>query len=132
MRFTPINRLVGLGLFLIFSILLMGCTNPSDGTVQGFISIGPLCPVETSPPDPTCQPTAQTYLNFPITVFRLVDGAQIEVNTFHGDATGFYELSLTPGNYLFSRNDRFFKPIQFTIQSNETLDLNIQIDTGIR
>ena len=31
------------------------------GRIEGRVTIGPLCPVERIPPDPTCQPTPETF-----------------------------------------------------------------------
>jgi fructose-specific phosphotransferase system IIC component len=46
-------------------ILVIGCSLQDKqvlepGILAGKISIGPLCPVETIPPDPNCQPTEAT------------------------------------------------------------------------
>jgi len=30
--------------------------------LAGKVNIGPLCPVERNPPDPSCQPTEETYI----------------------------------------------------------------------
>ena len=39
------------------------------GFLEGKITIGPLCPVESVPPDPACQPTQETYNTWPIVVW---------------------------------------------------------------
>lgn len=40
------------------------------GTLMGKISIGPLCPVETAPPQPGCLPTADTYKTWQLSVWN--------------------------------------------------------------
>jgi len=66
------NYFVAAGLLLL--ILILGCAArlPEKGTLQGHITIGPLCPVETNPPDPNCQPTEETYNAYHLLFMRLV------------------------------------------------------------
>ena len=64
---------------LIFSSALLtgllfisGCNKQNTqetGFLEGVISIGPLCPVETDPPDPGCLPTVETYKNYPVSIW---------------------------------------------------------------
>jgi hypothetical protein len=47
--------------FLAGLLSISGCDNQinqGSGFLEGVISIGPICPVETDPPDPGCLPTA--------------------------------------------------------------------------
>ncbi|MEK7081236.1 MAG: hypothetical protein AAB902_02520 [Patescibacteria group bacterium] len=39
------------------------------GFLEGKVTIGPLCPVERTPPDPACQPTEATYKAWQIAVY---------------------------------------------------------------
>jgi len=106
------------------------------GILQGKIAIGPLCPVETFPPDTKCQPTEKTYKAWTIAVYtsdKKTKIAQIEPNL-----DGIYEVELPVGRYVvdlekqqivaFSRD----LPAAISVNSGKTIILNIDIDTGIR
>lgn len=125
--------------FGILALLLVaGCTqgNPNNGTLQGHITIGPLCPVETSPPDPNCLPTEQTYVAYELTVYRVVGGPSgtlEKVMTFKGDKDGNYKIELPEGAYELSQDTGISVYQQeFSIKAGETTNLDIDIDTGIR
>jgi hypothetical protein len=132
------ERLLTLGaVFLLGIILVSGCTqNPGKGLLQGNVSIGPLCPVERNPPDPACQPTAQTYESWPIFVWtpgKLAMVAELQPTP----PNGTYSLELPAGNYvvdleksqaLGARN----LPANITIRPGQATALDISIDTGIR
>lgn len=102
------------------------------GTLAGTVSVGPLCPVEKMPPDPGCEPTAETYASYKIFVYQgatLV--AQIPVK-----ADGTFSLELAPGMYTLNRaevpigSDNL--PIDVVIHTQEETTVAITIDTGIR
>ena len=105
----------------------------AKGVLQGKVSIGPICPVERDPPDPRCQPTAETYLAWPIAVF---DG-QHKVTDIVVQSDGTFSLELPPGTYTVDHEtpQHFGKgtlPANVIINSGETTSLDIHIDTGIR
>jgi hypothetical protein len=71
--------------------------NNSPITVQGFVTLGPTCPVERLPPDPACAP-------------KPFEGAIILTNTADGsaytaptDSQGSFSITLTRGVYSVSR-----------------------------
>jgi hypothetical protein len=132
-------------LFLIGLSLMPGCnTNNflSDGTDTGFgilagtINIGPLCPVETVPPNPACLPTAETYKAYPVGIWT-ADG-KTKVITISPDLKGFYSQLLPAGFYLINRETTQTGaqgsnlPLIIGIAGGHTTTLNISIDTGIR
>lgn len=119
--------------FLLALVFLAGCSiiQNDTGFLKGKISIGPLCPVETIPPQPECLPTEQTYNAYPVSVYK--ENSQILVTKFTADAYGAYEIELPLGNYeLRSENGlkQFIGTV--TIEANKTTALDISIDTGIR
>jgi len=64
--------------FIAGLLYISGCSKYSyqeNGILAGTISIGPICPVETIPPDPGCLPTAETYKAYPVYIWT-VDGSK--------------------------------------------------------
>jgi len=105
-----------------------------EGFLTGKVTIGPLCPVESFPPDPACQPTEETYKAWPIAVWttdKKTKLAQIEPNL-----DGTYKFGLPEGSYLvdLEKQHLFGKnlPATINIKPGEMAMLNIDIDTGIR
>lgn len=104
------------------------------GHLTGKISIGPLCPVETIPPDPNCQPTEATYKAWPIGVWT--SDKKSKMATLQPNLDGSYDFELQTGSYvvdlevqhLFGAN----LPATITIVTAGTTVLDIEIDTGIR
>jgi hypothetical protein len=118
-------------IFLACLAVMSGCDSKKAlvaGILEGTISIGPICPVETIPPDPACLPTAETYKAYPVNVFTS-DGK-----------TKVAQLlpSLDPGDYLIvlerAKNNIGGSnlPVIVSIKAQDKTLLNINIDTGIR
>jgi hypothetical protein len=68
---TQINIIKNLLILVVILIIIPigGCDQEQNkvleqGFLRGDISIGPLCPVETIPPNPNCQPTEATYSEY--------------------------------------------------------------------
>ena len=57
-----------------------------NGILQGKITIGPLCPVETNPPDSACLPTADTYKAWATAVFS--GDKKTKIKTINPDLSG--------------------------------------------
>ena len=133
-NFSDFSIVFGIVALLVFS----GCiqNEPQKGILKGYISIGPLCPVETNPPDPNCQPTEQTYASYALTVYRVngvPSGTLEKVAVFQGDKDGNYKIELLEGNYELAQESGISRYQQeFTIKAGETTNLDIDIDTGIR
>src|ERR1035437_5070574 len=68
------------------------------GILEGVISIGPICPVETYPPHPGCLPTAETYKTYPVSVWT-TDGMR-KIAHINPSLDGSYSIELAPENYL--------------------------------
>jgi hypothetical protein len=128
------------GAILVLAIaLITGCaklTNNETGLLEGVILIGPLCPVETVPPDPACQPTAETYKAYPLGVYSS-DGTK-KIASILPNLDGSYITELYPGTYkvVLEKEQQgpgsSNLPADITISSNDVTVLNINIDTGIR
>lgn len=128
-------------LILISFLFLTGCSElnqPGEsGVLKGKISIGPICPVETVPPLPQCQPTAETYKAWQTSVWnqkknRIIADIEPELD-------GTFQLKLYAGKYIVdfknSQTNRIGAnnlPVEISISSADTTTVNIDIDTGIR
>jgi hypothetical protein len=135
------NGLRVVPLLLLFSLLStnQACDrqNASEpGILEGVISIGPLCPVETDPPDPGCLPTAETYKAWPVSVWS--ENGKIKIAQITPSLDGSFSMELEPGHYLVileSAQNRIGSsnlPAEVLLYSMETTVLNVDIDTGIR
>jgi hypothetical protein len=138
MKIPRYKKLFGIS-FLYVLLFVSGCGEKlfhDSGFLEGVISIGPLCPVETYPPDPGCLPTAETYKAYPVSVWT-PDGNR-KVKVINPSLDGSYILSLAPGKYLVmleigqNRIIRSNLPMEVSITANNNFLLNIDIDTGIR
>lgn len=109
----------------------------NQGTLKGKISIGPLCPVETIPPRPECQPTAETYKAWQISVWNQ-SKTRVIVDIMPA-LDGNYSIQLPAGNYIVDfKTPKTYTaggnnlPKQVTISKGINTTLDITIDTGIR
>ena len=126
-------------IFLTCLAVMSGCDSKKAlvaGILEGTISIGPICPVETIPPDPACLPTAETYKSYPVSVFTS-DG-KTEIAKLMPSLDGSYSSELPPGDYLIvlerAKNNIGGSnlPVIVSIKAQDKTLLNINIDTGIR
>lgn len=124
---------------LMLGLFFSGCENQINqeaGFLEGVISIGPICPVETDPPDPGCLPTAETYKAFPVSIW--IPNGRRKIAQINPALDGSYITELAPGNYLVklgTANNGIGGsnlPSEVTITSQNKTVLYIDIDTGIR
>jgi hypothetical protein len=106
-----------------------------DGVLEGKISIGPLCPVETDPPQPGCLPTAETYKEYPVGIWT-TDGNR-KVARISPAQDGSFSLLLVPGQYLVKLDISTViggsnLPMIIEVNTLEKTTVKIDIDTGIR
>ena len=127
-------------IFLILGLLVLaGCTdnqvasNTSMGFLQGKVTIGPNCPVETE--DDPCLADPSVYASHKLLI---IGGSGNTVQEVSMDDSGNYRTELPPGTYTvdFVPHDigrpGSFLPPRTEIRAGETTILNINIDTGIR
>jgi hypothetical protein len=122
-------------------LIVSGCdklpfSSGTKGNLTGVISIGPICPVETDPPNPACLPTAETYKAYPVSVFT--ENGHLKLLTLTPALDGTYAVKLSSGRYIVVL-ERDMKgvggsnlPVTVTITPDENTLLDINIDTGIR
>ncbi|TAL60065.1 MAG: hypothetical protein EPN88_16430, partial [Bacteroidetes bacterium] len=86
--------------YLIGLFYVSGCDKQMTqeaGILEGVISIGPICPVESVPPDPACLPTAETYKAYPVSVWTSDNRKKIaQINPA---LDGSFRMELPQGNY---------------------------------
>ena len=138
MKKSSFRKIFGF-IFLTGVVLVYACDKENDlnrGWLEGIISIGPICPVETIPPDPACKPTAETYKAYPVSIFS-ADGIR-KISQLEPALDGSFTSELAPGKYLIvleSANKYTGGsnlPVVVTIVSQEKTQISINIDTGIR
>jgi hypothetical protein len=108
--------------------------SPPSGILEGKVTIGPLQPVErVGQPTPT--PAPEVFTSRSLNIFRQ-DGKTL-VTSLHFNPDGTYRVSLPAGTYVVDiphSGIGFARPLPktITIHSGETIQLDIDIDTGIR
>ena len=129
-------------IFLIFNLLflMLSCSELNklgEGVLKGKITIGPLCPVETIPPQPQCLPTADTYKAWQTAIWNSAKTQKIIDVIPNLDGT--FQFDLSEGQYVIDfvnqNNNKFGGaglPLKFSINRSKTTQLSINIDTGIR
>jgi hypothetical protein len=112
--------------------VLTGCAAPRtplpDSGVEGYVKIGPTCPVlRLDDPCPDKPYHASLLILHP-------DGR--EIRTIETNADGFFRLSLPPGEYLLRPVTSGAFPLaadtHFTVKAGEYTRLSITYDSGIR
>jgi hypothetical protein len=128
-----------LSIVFLFGLLFLGCNkqnNQGTGFLEGVISIGPICPVETDPPETGCLPTAETYKAYPVSIWTS-DGRE-KITQINPALDGSYKTELVYGDYLVilengqNRPGGSNLPAEISIIPQNKTILNIDIDTGIR
>jgi hypothetical protein len=129
--------LSGAGIVAVLTVFT-GCETSypvQGGMLEGTISIGPICPVETVPPSPDCLPTAETYKAYPVSIWTS-DGSR-RIALISPALDGSFSMALDPGKYLImmDKNNGIGGsnlPLSIVISPLEKTAVNINIDTGIR
>ncbi len=108
-------------------------TQKDSGTLQGNMTIGPICPVEQV--GHPCNPTPQMYAAHQVFVYN--SSRTKLITTLIPDAQGNFSASLPVGTYLVDVQHQGVGavtgvPATTAIVSGNTTSLSINIDTGIR
>jgi hypothetical protein len=128
---SSIFRLVPLVLFL--SILLTTCGSQQNGLLIGKVDVGPLTPVERLGV-PTPIPPPEVFTSRGIIIYKR-NGTMVKTLYFKPDGT--YSVPLPIGTYRIELIPTGFEhaselPAIVLIQENQTMILNLTIDTGLR
>lgn len=105
-----------------------------NGTVRGQVLLGPVCPVERTPPDPACAPKPYKTT---IDVWSTVTGSAYKpVPT---NAAGEFRLSLAPGSYglkVSAHTNASLYPrcgeVAIVVVAKQSQNVTVNCDTGIR
>ncbi|VVB51763.1 Uncharacterised protein [uncultured archaeon] len=115
-----------------------GCLNQEVSSEKGFlegkVTIGPICPVER--PDVPCPVPPEAYEARKVLVYA-ADKTNLVAEVHIDNSTGMYQTQLSPGVYVVDVTHSGVGgarslPAQVTVESNKTVILDIDVDTGIR
>jgi len=117
---------------LLASAALMDAASP--GFLEGHLKIISPKEVELADNRPSKMP-AENYPDYPLVI--LSREKQTEVAHVTADENGNYRISLPPGDYVLDVQNRKRRhvratPQPFTIVANQTVRMDMVIDTGVR
>lgn len=127
--------------FLISSFVISLLASPAliDATPMGFLEgqlkIISSREVELADETPS-KMTAENYIDYPLVILSH-DGKK-EITHVTADDSGNYRVALPPGEYILDVQRRRPKghirasPQPFTVVSNQTVHVDMHVDTGIR
>ena len=104
------------------------------GTLNGLMTIGPICPVEHA--DNPCKPTAEMFAERKISVFA--SDKKTLITTVTPGSTGSFTVLLPEGSYYIkmekpsSVGSVTGLPTTVTIKAGGVVLLSVEVDTGIR
>ncbi len=128
--------------FCVFSggISLVSCQpgGPETVLLQGAVTIGPISPVERLGENPIVPPevfSARKLIIYDESGKNLV--REVYFTQIGTGATGYYTAQIAPGTYVVDINhlgiDRAANlPVTITVSADETVTIDVDIDTGIR
>jgi Carboxypeptidase regulatory-like domain len=126
--------------FLIFTFVLRLLAGTASinaaptGSLEGHLKIISSKEVELADGTPS-KMTAENYPDYPLVI--LSREKQTEVAHVTADENGNYRISLPPGDYVLDVHNRKRRharatPQPFTIVANQTVRVDMAIDTGVR
>lgn len=104
------------------------------GTLNGLMTIGPICPVEHA--DNPCKPTAEMFAERKISVFA--SDKKTLITTVTPGSTGSFTVLLPEGTYYIKMEKASTVgsvtglPTTVTIKPGGVVLLSVEVDTGIR
>jgi len=115
--------------FVIATVVTWPGAACAQSGVEGYVLLGPTCPVERMPPDPRCAPRSyQTTID--------IYQSSVQVATVSTDANGYFRAFLSPGSYeLRARGGQVLPrcvPQSVVVPSTGFVAADISCDTGIR
>ncbi len=105
----------------------------SKATLQGNVTIGPVCSVEVN--NKPCEPTPEMYAAAKVFVYK--EDKKTLVTTITPNAKGNFSVTLPAGAYFIDMiHQRIGStsgvPATITLIPNGTVNLRLHVDTGLR
>ena len=128
-------RFLILGCILLVPIGCLASDNAALGFVEGHLRILASKDVELAEGNPP-KFSGANYAEYPLIILSQ-DGKK-EITRVIADENGKFRVALPPGDYLLDVQGRLpkghvrAKPQRFTVVSNQTVRIDMDIDTGIR
>jgi hypothetical protein len=125
-------------LILVAILGMLTACDPERPAAEGSIVVvamaGPVCPVESDPPDPSCAP--RPVGGAPVVVTP-ADGSDDVVAQGETDADGRLTLEVPVGDYLVSAGEveglvAAPEPVVVSVLADLTTEVPVAYDTGIR
>jgi carboxypeptidase family protein len=106
----------------------------APGFLEGHLTIAAPKPVEVAEAGAAKGATVD-YANYPLVILRGTDHQEVARVT--ADRDGRYRVALPPGNYVLDAKGRApghvrATPKPFSVASNQTVQADFELDTGIR
>lgn len=129
-----LNKLTAGCAFLMLVIGAASSDGLPSGVMEGHLKIVSLKEVELADGNAPAV-TAETYSEYPLIILNREK--KKEITRVTADRNGNYRVTLPPGNYVLDVRGRApghvrAKPQLFTVVSNQTVRVDMDIDTGIR
>ena len=125
---------------LAVSLMAVSCQpgGPETVLLQGAVTIGPISPVEgpgENPPVPPEVFSARKLIIYDESGRNLV--REVYFIQIGQGAIGYYTAQLAPGTYVVDINHLGIDtadnlPVKITVSADETVTIDVNIDTGIR
>jgi hypothetical protein len=121
------------GFVLVCSAISGDATPP--GLLEGHLKILPFSEVDLADGETANTTTPQAYPQYPLVVLS-GDGKR-EIARLTSDAQGNYRVELPPGDYVLDVHDRVRRHVRgkskpFSVVSNQTVHVDLDVDTGVR
>ena len=134
------RRILLIVCILAGSLFAISCQpgGPETVLLQGAVTIGPISPVERPGENPPVPPevfSSRYLIIYDESGKNLV--REVYFTQIGQGATGYYTAQIAPGTYVVDINhlgmDRAANlPVKITVTADETVTIDVDIDTGIR
>jgi len=132
---SVLKYLISASVFLLFAGSASINAAPT-GFVEGHLKIVSPKEVELADGSPPAHVATVNYAEYPLIILSRYEKKEIARVT--ADGNGNYRIALPPGDYILDVQGRppkghvRAKPQWFTVVSNQTVHVDMDIDTGVR